>query len=203
MQVCSHASSVAPAAAPRYRRAVVKAVVHRPGAQRWAGHCHGDRRDPRQPVIEAQGYLSCQKRVSRRAHQTYSTLKRLMAAIGRNAKKLRPLARRLCSRRLPLHMQRGGEVTFTIIDYDKFRALLVIHVATRPEELIQDETNDTLTPSSWSSPPSTTRWSPDASTRSMNLSARPPSRSRERPSPRSTTATDAGSHRSECDAMRP
>ena len=35
---------------------------------------------------------------------------------------------------------------FTSIDYDKFRALRVTHVATRFEELIQDETNDTLTP---------------------------------------------------------
>jgi DNA replication protein DnaC len=35
---------------------------------------------------------------------------------------------------------------FTSIDYDKFRALRVTHVATRLEELIQDETNDTLTP---------------------------------------------------------
>jgi hypothetical protein len=32
------------------------------------------------------------------------------------------------------------------IDYDKFRALRVTHVATRFEELIGDETNDTLTP---------------------------------------------------------
>jgi len=35
---------------------------------------------------------------------------------------------------------------FTSIDYDKFRALRVTHVATRLEELIQDETNDRLTP---------------------------------------------------------
>jgi len=35
---------------------------------------------------------------------------------------------------------------FTSIDHDKFRALRVTHVATRFEELIQDETNDTLTP---------------------------------------------------------
>lgn len=35
---------------------------------------------------------------------------------------------------------------FTSIDYDKFRALRVTHVATRLEELIQDEGNDTLTP---------------------------------------------------------
>jgi DNA replication protein DnaC len=37
-------------------------------------------------------------------------------------------------------------VSFTSIDYDKFRALRVTHVATRLEELIADETNDTLTP---------------------------------------------------------
>lgn len=37
-------------------------------------------------------------------------------------------------------------MTFTSIDYDKFRALRVTHVATRLEELIQDEANDTLTP---------------------------------------------------------
>jgi DNA replication protein DnaC len=37
-------------------------------------------------------------------------------------------------------------VTFTSIDYDKFRALRVTHVATRFEELIADEANDTLTP---------------------------------------------------------
>ena len=37
-------------------------------------------------------------------------------------------------------------MTFTSIDYDKFRALRVTHVATRLEELIADETNDTLTP---------------------------------------------------------
>lgn len=37
-------------------------------------------------------------------------------------------------------------MTFTSIDYDKFRALRVTHVATRFEELIQDEANDTLTP---------------------------------------------------------
>ena len=35
---------------------------------------------------------------------------------------------------------------FTSVDYDKFRALRVTHVATRLEELIQDEANDTLTP---------------------------------------------------------
>lgn len=37
-------------------------------------------------------------------------------------------------------------MTFTSIDYDKFRALRVTHVATRFAELIGDETNDTLTP---------------------------------------------------------
>lgn len=37
-------------------------------------------------------------------------------------------------------------MTFTSIDYDKFRALRVTHVATRFEELIGDEANDTLTP---------------------------------------------------------
>lgn len=37
-------------------------------------------------------------------------------------------------------------MTFTSIDYDKFRALRVTHVATRLEELIGDEANDTLTP---------------------------------------------------------
>lgn len=37
-------------------------------------------------------------------------------------------------------------MTFTSIDYDKFRALRVTHVATRFEELIADEANDTLTP---------------------------------------------------------
>ena len=36
-------------------------------------------------------------------------------------------------------------MTFTSIDYDKFRALRVTHVATRLQEPIQDETNDTLT----------------------------------------------------------
>lgn len=35
---------------------------------------------------------------------------------------------------------------FTSIDYDKFRALRVTHVATRIAELIKDEANDTLTP---------------------------------------------------------
>lgn len=35
---------------------------------------------------------------------------------------------------------------FTSIDYDKFRALRVTHVATRFEELIGDESNDDLTP---------------------------------------------------------
>ena len=35
---------------------------------------------------------------------------------------------------------------FTSIDYDRFRALRVTHVATRFEELIQDETNDILIP---------------------------------------------------------
>jgi len=35
---------------------------------------------------------------------------------------------------------------FTSIDYDKFRALRVTHVATRFKELIGDETNNTLTP---------------------------------------------------------
>ena len=33
-------------------------------------------------------------------------------------------------------------MTFTSIDYDKFRALRVTHVATRFEELIADEAND-------------------------------------------------------------
>lgn len=37
-------------------------------------------------------------------------------------------------------------MSFTSIDYDKFRALRVTHVATRLEELIADEANDTLTP---------------------------------------------------------
>ena len=37
-------------------------------------------------------------------------------------------------------------MTFTSIDYDKFRALRVTHVATRLEALIQDEANDELTP---------------------------------------------------------
>jgi DNA replication protein DnaC len=35
---------------------------------------------------------------------------------------------------------------FTSVDYDKFRALRVTHVATRFEELIGDEANDDLTP---------------------------------------------------------
>jgi DNA replication protein DnaC len=35
---------------------------------------------------------------------------------------------------------------FTSTDYDKFRALRVTHVATRFEELIADESNDSLTP---------------------------------------------------------
>ncbi|TMM28382.1 MAG: AAA family ATPase [Actinobacteria bacterium] len=37
-------------------------------------------------------------------------------------------------------------MTFTSVDYDKFRALRVTHVATRLEELINDEANDNLTP---------------------------------------------------------
>lgn len=37
-------------------------------------------------------------------------------------------------------------MTFTSIDYDKFRQLRVTHIATRFEELIDDEANDTLTP---------------------------------------------------------
>ncbi len=37
-------------------------------------------------------------------------------------------------------------MTFTSIDYDKFRALRVTHVATCLEQLITDEANDTLTP---------------------------------------------------------
>lgn len=37
-------------------------------------------------------------------------------------------------------------MTFTSIDYDKFRALRVTHVATRFEELITDEANDQFTP---------------------------------------------------------
>lgn len=35
---------------------------------------------------------------------------------------------------------------FTSVDYDKFRALRVTHVATRFEELIGEEANDDLTP---------------------------------------------------------
>ncbi|HET8961775.1 ATP-binding protein [Nocardioides sp.] len=35
---------------------------------------------------------------------------------------------------------------FTSVDYDKFRALRVTHVATRFEELVNDEANDDLTP---------------------------------------------------------
>jgi hypothetical protein len=42
--------------------------------------------------------------------------------------------------------RRGRKVMFTSIDYDKFRSPGVTHVAARLEELIQDETNDTLTP---------------------------------------------------------
>src|SRR5699024_4466557 len=41
---------------------------------------------------------------------------------------------------------KGGEPMFTSVDYDKFRALRITHVATRFEELITDETNDQLTP---------------------------------------------------------
>lgn len=37
-------------------------------------------------------------------------------------------------------------MTFTSIDYEKFRALRITHVATRFEELIGDEANDELTP---------------------------------------------------------
>lgn len=37
-------------------------------------------------------------------------------------------------------------MTFTQIDYDKFRQLRITHVATRFEELIGDEANDHLTP---------------------------------------------------------
>ena len=37
-------------------------------------------------------------------------------------------------------------MSFTSIDYDKFRALRVTHVATRFEQLIAEEANDTLTP---------------------------------------------------------
>lgn len=37
-------------------------------------------------------------------------------------------------------------MSFTSIDYDKFRALRVTHVATRLEELFSDETKDELTP---------------------------------------------------------
>lgn len=37
-------------------------------------------------------------------------------------------------------------MTFTSIDYDKFRQLRITHVATRFEELIGDEANDELTP---------------------------------------------------------
>lgn len=37
-------------------------------------------------------------------------------------------------------------MTFTSIDYDKFRQLRVTHIATRLEELIGDEANDDLTP---------------------------------------------------------
>lgn len=37
-------------------------------------------------------------------------------------------------------------MTFTSIDYEKFRALRVTHIAARFEELIADEANDTLTP---------------------------------------------------------
>ena len=35
---------------------------------------------------------------------------------------------------------------FTSVDYDKFRALRVTHVATRFEELVNDEANDDITP---------------------------------------------------------
>lgn len=37
-------------------------------------------------------------------------------------------------------------MTFTSIDYDKFRQLRITHVAIRFEELIGDEANDELTP---------------------------------------------------------
>lgn len=37
-------------------------------------------------------------------------------------------------------------MVFTTVDYDKFRALRVTHVATRFEELIKDDANDALTP---------------------------------------------------------
>jgi hypothetical protein len=35
---------------------------------------------------------------------------------------------------------------FSSVDYEKFRALRITHVATRFEDLIKDENNDDLTP---------------------------------------------------------
>ena len=76
-------------------------------------------------VIEAQGYLSCQNTldglgknnrerleaaclelVNRHAHPTYSTLKRLMAAIDSEAKKPRPMVPAASTRK------RGSTVVF-------------------------------------------------------------------------------------------
>lgn len=82
---------------------------------------------------------------------------------------------------------------FTSTDYEKFRALRVTHVATHFEQLLTEEANDDLTPSSCSSPPSTMLWNSAAPTGSTNSSAAHVSPSRTPPSPKSTSRTDVAS----------
>ena len=82
---------------------------------------------------------------------------------------------------------------FTSTDYDKFRALRVTHVAAHFEQLLTDEANDGLIPSSCSSPPSMTLWSSGGTTGSTISSAVHGSPSRTPPLPRSPSRKDGAS----------
>lgn len=95
-------------------------------------------------------------------------------------------------------------MTFTSIDYDKFRALRVTHVATRLEELIADEANDILTPEQLflTAVDDALEQRRAHKVEKLIRQARS-SRSRMRRLRRSTTGRGAASPRSGCDATPP
>ena len=85
---------------------------------------------------------------------------------------------------------------FTSVDYDKFRALRVTHVATRFEELINDEANDDITPEKLFLIAVDDALEARRVNKIDKLIRRRGSPSPGPRSPRSTTAKDAGSTRS-------
>ena len=89
---------------------------------------------------------------------------------------------------------------FTSDDYDKFRALRITHVATRFEELIRDEDNDTLTPEQLFLTAVDDALETRRANRIDKLIRQAGFRSRPPPSPRSTTEKAEASTRPGCAA---